>query len=85
MGRLPVLPVPIALRTLINSSERGSLVVILYVGIDLAKSVFAVYGVGEAGRAELVRPRVMRAKLLELIAALPPCVVGMEACTGAHH
>jgi transposase len=58
---------------------------ILYVGIDLAKSVFAVHGVNEAGKAQLLRPSVARAKLVELIAALPPCVVGMEACTGAHH
>lgn len=58
---------------------------ILYVGIDLAKSVFAVHGVNEAGKAELLRPSVARARLVELIAALPPCVVGMEACTGAHH
>jgi len=58
---------------------------ILYVGIDLAKSVFAVHGVNEAGKPELVRPNVARAKLVELIAALPPCEVGMEACTGAHH
>ena len=58
---------------------------ILYVGIDLAKSVFAVHGVNEAGRPELVRPSVPRARLLELIASLPPCTIGMEACTGAHH
>jgi transposase len=58
---------------------------IVFVGIDLAKSVFAVHGVNEAGKAELVRPAVPRGKLLELIAALPPCVIGMEACTGAHH
>ena len=58
---------------------------IVYVGIDLAKSVFAVRGVNEAGRPEMLRPSVPRAKLLELIASLPPCVVGMEACTGAHH
>ncbi len=58
---------------------------ILYVGIDLAKSVFAVHGVNEAGRPELVRPSVPRAKLAELIAVLPPCTIGMEACTGAHH
>jgi transposase len=32
-----------------------------------------------------VRPSVPRAKLHELIATLPPCVIGMEACTGAHH
>ena len=58
---------------------------ILYVGIDLAKSVFAVHGVDDAGKPGLVKPSVPRGKLLELIAALPPCVVGMEACTGAHH
>jgi len=58
---------------------------ILYVGIDLAKSVFAVHGVNDAGKAALVKPSVPRGKLLELVAALPPCVVGMEACTGAHH
>lgn len=58
---------------------------ILYVGIDLAKNVFAVHGVNEAGKPELVRPSVARAKLHELIASLPPCTIGMEACSGAHH
>lgn len=56
-----------------------------YIGIDLAKSVFAVHGVNEAGQPALVSPKVARAKLLELIASLPPCVIGMEACSGAHH
>ena len=58
---------------------------ILTVGIDLAKNVFAVHGVNEAGRPELAKPAVARDKLGELLAALPPCVVGMEACSGAHH
>ena len=58
---------------------------ILTVGIDLAKNVFAVHGVNEAGKAELVRPAVPRDELHELIASLPPCVIGMEACSGAHH
>ena len=58
---------------------------ILYVGIDLAKNVFAVHGVNEAGKPELVRPSVARARLHELIAGLPPCTIGMEACSGAHH
>ena len=58
---------------------------ILTVGIDLAKNVFAVHGVNEAGKADLVRPAVPRDKLHELMASLPPCVVGMEACSGAHH
>lgn len=58
---------------------------ILTVGIDLAKKVFAVHGVNEAGKAELVRPAVARDKLHEVIAELPPCTIGMEACSGAHH
>jgi len=58
---------------------------IVYVGIDLAKNVFAVHGVDEAGKAALVRPSVPRARLHELVATLPACTVAMEACTGAHH
>lgn len=30
-------------------------------------------------------PSVARAKLHELIASLPACTIGMEACSGAHH
>jgi transposase len=58
---------------------------IITIGIDLAKNVFAVHGVNEAGRAELVKPKVSRDQLLPLMANLPPCVIGIEACTGAHH
>ena len=58
---------------------------ILTVGIDLAKNVFAVHGVNEAGAAQLRQPKVARAKLNALIAALPPCTIGIEACSGAHH
>ena len=55
------------------------------IGIDLAKNVFAVHGVNAAGKPVLVRPNVRRDQLLDLLAQLPPCIVGMEACTGAHH
>lgn len=58
---------------------------IVTVGIDLAKNVFAVYGVDEAGKVVLIKPRVSRDKLRALIAQLPPCVIGMEACSGAHY
>ena len=58
---------------------------ILTVGIDLAKNVFAVHGVNETGAAQLRQPKVARAKLNALIAALPPCTIGIEACSGAHH
>ena len=58
---------------------------IVTVGIDLAKNVFAVHGVDETGKPVLVRPAVKRAALPELIAKLPPCLIGMEECSGAHH
>jgi hypothetical protein len=58
---------------------------ILTVGIDLAKSVFAVHWVNAGGKPELVKPSVRRDKLGELVAALPPPVIGLEACSGAHH
>ena len=53
------------------------------VGVDLAKSVFTVHGVNSAGHTVL-RKTVRREKLMELVAALPPCLIGMEACGGAH-
>ena len=58
---------------------------IVTVGIDLAKNVFAVHGVDESGKAVLIRPSIKRAGLLELVAKLPPCLIGMEACSGAHY
>jgi transposase len=58
---------------------------ILNVGIDLAKNVFALHGVNERGQVDLRRPSVPRTKLHALVAALPPCTIGMEACSGAHH
>src|SRR6266851_7214134 len=53
------------------------------VGIDLAKRVFALHGVDGAGRVGL-RKTVRREQLVETVAALPPCLIGMEACSGAH-
>lgn len=54
-------------------------------GIDLAKDVFALQEVNAAGKPVLVRLHVLRSKLLEVLAALPPCIIGMEACSGALH
>lgn len=55
------------------------------IGIDLAKNVFAVHGVDQNGKTVLVKSRVTRTTLPGLIAGLPPCVIGMEACSGAHY
>ena len=54
------------------------------IGLDIAKSVFQVHGVDGRGKAVL-RKRLARAKVLEFFANLPRCVVGLEACGGAHH
>jgi transposase len=53
------------------------------VGIDLAKSVFSLHGVDGAGRVVL-RKTVRREQLMEVVAGLAPCVIGMEACSGSH-
>ncbi len=55
------------------------------IGIDLAKNVFAVHAINRHGKAILIKPNVRRDQLLDLLAQLPPCIVGMEACSGAHH
>lgn len=54
------------------------------IGLDLAKQVFQVHGVNERGRM-VVSKRLRRAELVSFFASLPPCLVGMEACAGAHH
>jgi transposase len=54
------------------------------VGIDLAKNVFSVHGVDAHGKPVL-KKTLSRGKLLESFANLPPCIIGMEACSGAHH
>lgn len=53
------------------------------VGLDLAKASFQVHGVDQNGRAVL-RRKLRRHQVLEFFAQLPSCVVGMEACSGAH-
>ena len=54
------------------------------IGIDLAKSVFQVHGVDQHGKV-IVRKRLSRAQVSKYFAQLPACLVGMEACGGAHY
>ena len=53
-------------------------------GIDLAKNVFALHGVDQKGNTVLCKPKLSRARLLETVANMPPCLIAMEACSGAH-
>ncbi len=54
------------------------------IGIDLAKNVFELSGQNRGGRV-IYRKRVRRNKLLETVAQLSPCLIGMEACGGSHY
>jgi transposase len=54
------------------------------VGLDIAKQVFQVHGVDEHGKARL-RKQLSRAKVLEFFAQMPACLIGVEACGGAHY
>jgi transposase len=54
------------------------------IGIDLAKNVFAVSAADERGQV-VQRRRLRRGQLLPWLRELGPCVVGMEACGGAHY
>ena len=53
-------------------------------GLDLAKSIFQIHGVDDAGRT-MLRRRLSRHELVSYFAKLPMCVVGLEACSAAHH
>jgi transposase len=53
------------------------------IGLDLAKNVFHYVGCDRGGR-ELSKKQLKRKALLSHFANLPPCLVGMEACAGAH-
>lgn len=54
------------------------------VGLDLAKNVFQVHAVDEAG-AVVERKRLRRGQVLGFFEKLPSCLVGLEACATAHH
>ena len=53
-------------------------------GVDIGKNVCSVVGLDASG-AVVMRRKVRRETLIGLAEKLPPCVVGMEACCGAHH
>jgi transposase len=53
-------------------------------GIDIGKNTFHLVGLSERG-AIILRLKLSRRQLEARLANLPPCLIGMEACVGAHH
>jgi transposase len=54
------------------------------VGVDLAKIVLQAHGVDGRGKVTM-RKQLKRGEVLNYFANLPPCLIGMEACSSAHH
>lgn len=54
------------------------------IGLDIAKSVFQVHGIGADGQI-IVRRQLKRRYVLTFFAKLQPCLVGIEACASSHY
>ena len=54
------------------------------IGIDIGKNSFHIVGQDRRG-ALVLRQKWSRGQVEARLANLPPCLIGMEACTGAHH
>ncbi len=54
------------------------------IGLDIAKNVFQVHGI-DAREKVVVRKQLRRGQVIAFFKALPPCLVGMEACATAHY
>jgi len=64
-------------------SHQGALdMQITTIGLDIAKNVFQVHGI-DAAEKVVVRKQLRRGQVLAFFKALPPCLVGMEACATA--
>ena len=54
------------------------------IGLDIAKNVFQAHGV-DANGTVVIRKRLRRPEILRFFASLPPCLIGIEACSASHH
>ncbi len=54
------------------------------IGLDIAKNVFQVHGIGETGEV-VVRRQLRCRQVLAFFGKLSPCLIGMEACATSHH
>ena len=54
------------------------------IGLDIAKSVFQVHSIDAEGNI-VIRRLGKRRYVLAFFQKLPPCLVGIEACTSSHH
>jgi len=67
-----------------STKSNKSIANIAVIGIDIGKNSFHVVGQDERG-AIVLRQKWSRSQVGARLANLPPCLIGMEACVGAHH
>jgi len=65
-------------------SSTSTLITISTIGIDLGKNTFHLVGLDRRG-AIVSQLKLSRAQIERRLANLPPCLIGMEACSGSHH
>lgn len=66
------------------ASQQYSFANVATIGIDIGKNTFHLIGEDLRG-AIVMRAKVSRAQLIRRLVNIPPCVIGMEPCAGAHH
>ena len=64
--------------------HRSDLEAVATIGVDIGKNTFHLVGLGRNG-AIVVPQKLSRRQVEARLANMPPCLIGMEACVGAHH
>src|SRR5881392_2342293 len=64
--------------------KTASLMAVATIGIDIGKNTFHLIGLDKKG-AIVLRQKLSRGQVGTRLANMPPCLIGMEACVGAHH
>src|SRR5262245_43565094 len=81
---VPVIVVTLSASLDTKHMSRSVHMQITTIGLDIANNVFAVHGI-DAAEKVVVRKQLRRGPVLAFFKALPPCLVGMEACATAHY
>lgn len=66
------------------SRKTTNLEAVATIGIDIGKNTFHLIGLDEKG-AIVLRQKLLRGQVVTRLANMPLCLIGMEACVGAHH
>jgi transposase len=66
------------------SEKEPTMSEITAIGLDTAKSIFQIHGV-DGNHQTVLRRQLKRRQVLPFFAKLPPCLIGIEACSASHH